>query len=203
MAKPADHLDLLFAFFGRIPGTPAPLDTDGAIHDQSHAWMQQLGTDIQQLAEWDDSGLLFVAALGPLLLFTDSDFRAAFLQQDPWALTAKYLALQPTAPGQLQLPEEPSHEAGAENEVFVCDLHLLTANHALKFSQIFAPLHYTRRTACSMWHKGARWRLCSQSVTSAVLAGPFWLLGEWHGTICMIAERRRRHSASSTCSCAL
>ena len=121
--KPEENLALLFTFFGHIAGTPAPLDEMGAIHAQSHAWMQQLGRDIKQLAEWDESDFLLEAAEAPLLLFTDRDVRDAFLQQDPGVLRAKYLGNQIPPPGWVPTQAQEVQTDG-EPAMHVCDLEL-------------------------------------------------------------------------------
>ena len=120
VARPEEHLALLFTFFGHIPGTPAPFDENGAIHDRSHAWMRQLGEDIRQLATWDSSGFMSAAADGPLVLFVDADFREAFLQQDPAELRTRYLGGLVPPPG-LSLPSAAPPGADAADETFACD----------------------------------------------------------------------------------
>ena len=120
VARPEEHLALLFTFFGHIPGTPAPFDENGAIHDRSHAWMRQLGEDIRQLAAWDSSGFMSAAADGPLVLFVDADFREAFLQQDPAELRTRYLGGLVPPPG-LSLPSAAPPGADAADETFACD----------------------------------------------------------------------------------
>lgn len=56
--RPQDNASMLYAFFGSIPGTPDPF-VRGPLPATTHAWMRQLASNLQALAECVEDDAFF------------------------------------------------------------------------------------------------------------------------------------------------
>ena len=150
--RPQDHASLLYAFFGSIPGTPTPFVPGSPLPATTHAWMRQLASDLQTLADCVEDDALFCAAAQPSLLLQDSDVREVFLRCDPRVLKAKFLGTAIPPPGWMSPPAPalPDRADAVDEDQHTCRLlrrdgHMCGAvfptYRALKVHQVHSNSH--------------------------------------------------------------